>query len=193
MALDWYVWAHFSITPQPTDPKLQIEKLFDVACTLTDVMSCVPMDTTFEYGPRDYLSQLMSLISTLRGGRERYIPLLMTKINSTMPSMPMLGYALPPASGARLEDLYDGSQTHSSAPNSGESSPFCSPPLSSEGAGTFGLPEMTHLPILSNFPAGISNGVPYADLTVSGSMEMYQDPVMQGYAGPGPPTKYETG
>ncbi|KAK5132996.1 hypothetical protein LTR08_008283 [Meristemomyces frigidus] len=171
-----------------------IEKLFDVACTLTDVMSCVPMENTFEYGPRDYLSQLMSLISTLRGGQQRYIPLLLTKINDTMPSMPTLGYALPAVPGSsRLEDIYGGSQTNSSAPTSGESSPFCSPPLSSASARAFGFPDMARPPIPTSFPSVISTGMSYSDLTVSAPMQMYQDPTMHGYPGPRAPTKYETG
>lgn len=114
-----------------------IEKLFDVACCLTDVMAVIPHEQyTFEFGPRDYLNQLMSLISTLRGGHQRYLPLLMQKINDTVPNLP--GYAIsatvPPS--MRSEETYDGSTSLSSAPNSGDSTPFGSP-LSS-GAQHFG-------------------------------------------------------
>lgn len=105
-----------------------IEKLFDVACTLTDVMACVPLEQqTFEFGPKDYLNQLMSLISTLRGGKERYFPLLINKINDTMPSTPAYGYALTAAPGnPRIEEIYD-SQSGSDFTRSGESSPWNSP------------------------------------------------------------------
>ncbi|KAH0537399.1 hypothetical protein FGG08_005798 [Glutinoglossum americanum] len=65
-----------------------IEKLFDVACTLTDVMACVPLDSaTFEIGPRDYLMELVNLISTLRGGESRFLPLLLVKINDSLPHL----------------------------------------------------------------------------------------------------------
>ena len=66
----------------------QIEKLFDISCTLVDVISCVPIDTaSFEVGPQDYLNQLIHLISILRGGKSRYLGLLQTKIRDTLPSV----------------------------------------------------------------------------------------------------------
>ena len=69
-----------------------IEKLFDIACTLTDVISCVPPETTTTPGsscgtPFDLLNQLLNLISQLRGGTSRYLPLLLTKVSETLPSM----------------------------------------------------------------------------------------------------------
>lgn len=66
---------------------LQVKKLFDVACTLVDVMSCVPMNPPhgFEIGPREYLEHFLSLMSKLRGGRERYLPMLLTKMNESLP------------------------------------------------------------------------------------------------------------
>lgn len=51
-------------------------------------MSCVPIEQyTFEFGPCDYLHSFLSTIANLRGGRQRYYPLLVTKINETLPSM----------------------------------------------------------------------------------------------------------
>ena len=113
-----------------------IEKLFDVACTLTDVISCVPYEQqSFQYGPRDYLQQLVTLISNLRGGQQRYMPLLMSKINEAMPNQP--GRSLvPPSARSEMSDMYDGvdsSQATNSGPNSQESTPFGSPPLSAVG------------------------------------------------------------
>lgn len=88
-------------------------------------MSCVPFEQhTFEYGPRDYLNQFLSLISTLRGGQQRYLPLLLSKINDTLPSMPMPGYNMVSVPGrGRIDEIYD-----SSNPNSSDSTPFGSPP-----------------------------------------------------------------
>lgn len=135
----------------------QVEKLFDVACTLTDVMSCVPFEQhTFEYGPRDYLNQFLSLISTLRGGQQRYLPLLLSKINDTLPAMPMPGYNMvtaPAGVRGRIDEIYD-----SSNPNSGDSTPFGSPPPQAVGPplfqATYGV-DYKNLP-----PAPTSTGVP---------------------------------
>ena len=66
----------------------QIEKLFDIACTLVDVMSCVPLESsTYEMGPQECLGRFLGLISTLRGGSSRYVGLLQEKIKDTLPSM----------------------------------------------------------------------------------------------------------
>ncbi|KAK5171705.1 uncharacterized protein LTR77_003341 [Saxophila tyrrhenica] len=104
-----------------------LEKLFDISCTLADVISYVPYEQQFfdSYGPREYLHQLMSLISTLRGGQERYMPLLLSKINDTMPNAP--GYALNSvATSSHEEEMYDRSEA---AGSSSGSSGFGSPPL----------------------------------------------------------------
>lgn len=185
----------------------QIEKLFDVACTLTDVMSCVPFPQhTFEYGPRDYLNQLMNLISTLRGGQQRYLPLLLSKVQDAVPSMnPSPTFPLIPTNPSRFEELYDGtnSQSHSSNPNSGNSSPFHSPNLTAVGptgyfAGGFGDLEQKQTPPVPPTSAGPfdlgASGLEYAELGPSvtplpgfdlGQMEGFQP--MEG------PGKYEGG
>ena len=69
---------------------LQIEKLFDIACCLTDAVSC----TTFSpdalaLGPRDYVSRFLTLIQTLRGGQSRYLPLLLVKLQEVLPNLPL--------------------------------------------------------------------------------------------------------
>ncbi|KAK4547028.1 hypothetical protein LTR36_001249 [Oleoguttula mirabilis] len=174
-----------------------IEKLFDVACTLTDVMACVPYEHhTFEYGPRDYLSQLMSLISTLRGGQQRYLPLLVSKINESMPAMPTPGYALTalPCS-TRVDRLYGGSQAHSSGPESSDSTPFGSPPLGSVSAQAFGFAdtEMGRSPTSAELSTAMTSNMQYSNLTVSAPLQMFSDPTTHGYPGTVGPTKYETG
>lgn len=66
----------------------QVEKIFDIACALADVMAIVPMDSnTSESGPRDYLREMISLLSRLRGGQQRFLPLLLSKVNETIPDM----------------------------------------------------------------------------------------------------------
>ncbi|MCJ1376176.1 hypothetical protein MMC20_007416 [Loxospora ochrophaea] len=100
-----------------------IEKLFDVSCTLADVMSCVPIEsTTFSVGPQDYLNRFLHLISTLRGGESRYVPLLVAKINTTLPAIASsFSQPLPVAVPTeRMLEQYDSS-------NSSLSTPFSSP------------------------------------------------------------------
>ena len=69
-----------------------------MACTLTDVMACVPMEsTTLEVGPQDYLNHFLNMISTLRGGQSRYLPVLLAKVDEVMatmsgPVIPLLSY-----------------------------------------------------------------------------------------------------
>lgn len=67
----------------------QVKKVFDVTCTLIDVMSCVPMEppSGLKVGPRDYLEHFLGLIGRLRGGQDRYLPLLIGKIKETLPGM----------------------------------------------------------------------------------------------------------
>ncbi|KAL6251260.1 hypothetical protein RBB50_001468 [Rhinocladiella similis] len=75
-----------------------IEKLFDVACTLTDVISCVPLGPSAD-GSRlstELLDRYLKLISQLRGGSSRYLPLLLAKVSETIPTI------TPPAEALRM-------------------------------------------------------------------------------------------
>lgn len=73
---------------------MQIEKIFDVACSLIDVMCYVPVPAhnarIFEPGPQNHLNQLLTLICTLRGGEPRFLPLIMSKIREKPQLAPML-------------------------------------------------------------------------------------------------------
>ena len=74
---------------QNTDPK-QIEKLFDIACCLTDVVACIPFSPeTSSHGPRDYVSRFLSLFAALRDGQTRYLPLLVAKVSEVLPDLPL--------------------------------------------------------------------------------------------------------
>ncbi|ORY11496.1 hypothetical protein BCR34DRAFT_601283 [Clohesyomyces aquaticus] len=67
-----------------------IEKLFDIACCLTDVVACIPFSPdTFAIGPRDYVSQFLTLFSSLRDGQTRYLPLLLSKVSDVLPNLPL--------------------------------------------------------------------------------------------------------
>lgn len=105
---------------------IQVEKLFDVACTLIDVMSCVPMSpTNYDMSSRDYLNRFISLISGLRGGQSRYLPLLQTKLSEVLPS-----YQLPlhPSLSSNRLDVYSDHSQPASASRSNEATPFETPP-----------------------------------------------------------------
>lgn len=90
-----------------------IEKLFDVACSLTDVLSLLPTPSDpFVTGPRDYLNQFLSLLSTLRNGDHRFMPLLMQKVHEVLPRLvnPML-QTVPETPATQIAaniDIFDG-------------------------------------------------------------------------------------
>ncbi|MCJ1478431.1 hypothetical protein MMC13_007111 [Lambiella insularis] len=123
-----------------------IEKLFDVACTLIDVMSCVPIETaTFEVGPKDYLAHFYHLISTLRQGESRFVALLEGKIRDTLPTIgSSFGLTLPTTSHDRIFTREESSRSSNSSPYS---SPYHSPSLLSTMPRSNGLPVSHGLPI----------------------------------------------
>jgi hypothetical protein len=56
------------------------------------VLFCLPQTETkassgFELGPEDYLKHFISLISNLRGGKTKLLPLLLSRVGQTLPSM----------------------------------------------------------------------------------------------------------
>lgn len=178
-----------------------IEKLFDVACTLTDVISCVPYEEQMMgYGPRDYLQQLITLISNLRGGQQKYMPLLLSKINETMPNAP--GYNLPlpqPSTSSGTPDMYEGVESGRdtrSGPNSEESTPFGSPPLSVTSGQPNPFPQLARdadltSPVSAGFPdLGQSIRAGGTGLSTSGSVPMFGDTIFQSSADPS--VKYES-
>jgi len=146
-----------------------IEKLFDVACTLADVMSCVPLEQhTFAYGPRDFLNQLMSLISTLRGGQTKYLPLLHQKVQDTLASVPIPNQTIQTSPlSSRISELYEASQYPSSTASSSIDTPLGSPSLDSSETHRFIMPELSVQSSHSaEFPTMITSSVEYRDLTV---------------------------
>lgn len=150
----------------------QVEKLFDVACTLTDVMSCVPLEpSSFTFGPRDYLTQFLDLISALRGGDSRYLPLLLAKIDDALPAMTApIADSLPflPAN-EQTHDFYE-------SPTSSNSTPYGSPSApSTTGLDYPGLTtSMSHIHIAS--------GASYPGTsTMATSLSFYQTIDATGY------------
>ncbi|KAL5444571.1 hypothetical protein PMIN07_000151 [Paraphaeosphaeria minitans] len=88
-----------------------IEKLFDIACCLVDVVACIPFSPdTFALGPRDYVSRFLTLFSALRGGQTRYLPLLLAKVSDVLPNLPLpRSLNIPPSMSASAMDSTSGS------------------------------------------------------------------------------------
>ena len=67
---------------------LQIEKLFDIAYVLVDVIALFPGETSaYEVGPRDHLSHLLQLISAISNDESHFIGLLQNKVREVLPTM----------------------------------------------------------------------------------------------------------
>ncbi|KIV92958.1 hypothetical protein PV10_04209 [Exophiala mesophila] len=77
------------------------EKVFDIAFTLIDVISCIPIaearSSGFEVGPEDNLKHFLSLIAQLPGGKGKYLPLLVSKVEQSLPGMaaPIMRHVAP--------------------------------------------------------------------------------------------------
>ncbi|KAI9055314.1 hypothetical protein LZ554_000274 [Drepanopeziza brunnea f. sp. 'monogermtubi'] len=104
--------SHFSRESMEVHGIGLIEKLFDVACSLTDVLSLLPPNPDpFQLGPRDYLHDFMTLLSVLRHGDHRFLPLLLAKVNDVLPRLvnPMLQTVPDTSSNTCADvDIFDG-------------------------------------------------------------------------------------
>lgn len=67
-----------------------MEKLFDIAYVLVDVIVYAPSSVgeplLSGVGPKDYLTYILSLVAKLRGGEDRFLPLLLEKISQILPN-----------------------------------------------------------------------------------------------------------
>lgn len=80
-----------------------MEKLFDVAYVLIDVIAYTPPSVAeplvSDLGPKDYLTYILSLVAKLRGGEDRFLPLLLEKASQILPNLlNPLSWSLPLAS-----------------------------------------------------------------------------------------------
>lgn len=137
-------------------------------------MSCVPLETnSFKYGPRDYLTQFLGLISSLRGGDSRYLPLLLAKIDDALPAMAApIAHSLPlfPASD-RIHDFHESSA-------SSNSTSYGSPPVPP-------TTDMDHPELTSSMShIDIASGASYPNpLTVATTLAFYQTIDATAYPG----------
>ena len=77
-----------------------------MSCTLSDVIKLVPFEQSNgnTQTPQDYLNQMLNLISRLRGGASRYVPLLMAKVAENVPNMSNPLTHMPHSLEAYMED-----------------------------------------------------------------------------------------
>lgn len=95
----------------------QIEKIFDIAYSLADVMALDPVETnTYEVGPRDFLSTFLQYITALRNGETKYLGLLQAKIREVHPALAnSLGLPIQPPPRSSTHSSATSSQTLPSA------------------------------------------------------------------------------
>jgi hypothetical protein len=87
-----------------------IEKLIEAAYSLTDFLSIQPASRDpFAVGPREHLTQIMTIVAMSRNGDHRFLPLLMSKVADVLPRTvnPMLQNA-PENSNLANVDIFDG-------------------------------------------------------------------------------------
>ncbi len=139
----------------------------------------MPYEQHTSFGPRDYLSEIVQLISKLRGGQQKFMPPLLAKISDIMPNGPYTLSLMPESSSSRISD------DPTSATDSIESLSFGSPPLSA--VSSHGMP-------FGNFSRSLSIGagttspdfssvvmtttLSYEDIVVSAPMSMFHTPEM---------------
>jgi hypothetical protein len=157
-----------------------IEKLFDIACTLTDVIACVPLNTAiFGTIPADYLNQFLFLISRLRGGASRFVPLLLAKISENIPSLTGLHFMQsdyanepsPPVSATATSSSGNIQLDSSQSPVSSYAGPqpLTDPNLiyasyassASENQPSAGIPQGMVPPMLAPIPRSIPRSMPF--------------------------------
>lgn len=82
--------------------------MLSITFTLTEYLAMQPASRDpFSAGPREHLHQLLNVITILRGGDHRFLPLLMVKVHDVLPRLanPMLQNA--PENACNI-DIFDG-------------------------------------------------------------------------------------
>ncbi|CAN8096032.1 unnamed protein product [Discula destructiva] len=155
-----------------------LTNFFDVASNLTEVLAIYPASRDpFSPGPHEQLNPLLNMLSMLRNGDARFMPLLLSKAHEVLPKVisPMLlnvpdsvamntcnvdifdgfgngGMAQPPVMMDTYEKKYtppDSSSSQGCGSTSGNDmhSPFVSSPMSPVGDVPSGLPNSSYTPI----------------------------------------------
>lgn len=124
------------------------EHLFTVTCALTEILAVLPAPRTpFTQGPQDQLRKILNIVTVIRNGDGRFLPLLMSKVAGALPKLasPMLQNAPETAPPCNL-DIFDGFGTSS----------ICPPPVysSSDFEHKFAVPRFEEMSSDSNSPNG---------------------------------------
>lgn len=152
-------------TSQLTTPS-QAEKLFEITCSLIEVLSLSPPPTDlFAPAASDYLTQFLPLLHSLRnGGDSRFLDLLLAKIHDVLPRLvnPILQTLSQPSSGVgtamRSPGLFDG--------------------FGNAALGVSSLPQLQHKQ--QGCEAKRYNEKPYEDLHLKVKREDIMSPGLQG-------------
>ncbi|AEO63187.1 ec966eca-d234-4fc7-8246-8541cd6cc60f [Thermothielavioides terrestris] len=86
------------------------EHLLNVTCSLTDMLAMLPAPRTpFTPGPHDQLRKILNIVSVIRNGEHRFLPLLLSRVASALSKLasPMLQNAPENAPACNL-DIFDG-------------------------------------------------------------------------------------
>lgn len=115
-----------------------------MACTLADVIQCVlPLEaSSFDLRPAEYLDQLLSLLASLRGGRSRFVPLLLAKMSEALPAMSVPVVPIPSHVKAEPGTAYLDGTTAVIDPFSPTSDSVLNPPFSNQPLAAT-IPEVT--------------------------------------------------
>ncbi|KAK4157532.1 maltose fermentation regulatory protein MAL33 [Chaetomidium leptoderma] len=123
------------------------EHLFTVTCALTEILAILPAPRTpFTPGPQDQLCKILNIVTVIRNGDHRFLPLLLSKVALALPKLasPMLQNAPETAPTCNM-DIFDGFG------NSG----MCQPPVySGDFDNKFAVPRFDEMNSDSNSPNG---------------------------------------
>ncbi|KAJ8124812.1 hypothetical protein O1611_g8828 [Lasiodiplodia mahajangana] len=87
-----------------------VAKLLDISCALIDVLGMQPASPDpFTIGPREHLTALLQILSSLRNGDHHFLPLLLDKVHDVLPRLtnPMLQRAPENVCMTNI-DIFDG-------------------------------------------------------------------------------------
>ncbi|KAJ4302058.1 hypothetical protein N0V88_002194 [Collariella sp. IMI 366227] len=126
-----------------------LEQLLNVTCSLAEVLSMLPAPRTpFTPGPADQLRKILNIVTVVRNGDHRFLPLLLSKVHLALPKLasPILLNAPDTPAPACEIDLFDGFG------NPGMNQSSCYP--SADFDNKFGIPRLDDLSSDSNSPNG---------------------------------------
>ncbi|KAL2263278.1 hypothetical protein VTK26DRAFT_7468 [Humicola hyalothermophila] len=87
------------------------EHLLNVTCALTDVLAMLPAPrTAFTPRPHDELRKILNIVTVIRNGEHRFLPLLLKTVHAALPKLatPMLQNPPVPETMPSGVDLFDG-------------------------------------------------------------------------------------